>query len=264
MPVKKDASGKRWVEVEAIVPGTPEQVWDAIATGSGYTSWFTPTTIEERVGGEIRFDLGEHGESKGEVTEWAPPGRFGYVERNWAEGAPPLATEITVTARSGDRCVIRMVHSLFASSEDWDDQMEGFENGWRGFLIVLRLYLAHYPGMKSAIASASNRVDASPLDVWKRFTGALGLNAADVGEERAIPDPPENTSAIVEHIEQNEKQRFVVLRLTQPAPAIVLGSTYGAGETTTLTVSIYHYGDDAVQRAQASTLKWRKWLAGAV
>jgi hypothetical protein len=33
MPVKKDNSGRRWVEMEFLVPGTPEQVWHAIATG---------------------------------------------------------------------------------------------------------------------------------------------------------------------------------------------------------------------------------------
>lgn len=76
MPVKKDDTGKRWVEMELIAPGTPEQVWQAIATGPGYTVWFTPTTIEERIGGAIRFDMDPNGESKGEVTVWEPPLRF--------------------------------------------------------------------------------------------------------------------------------------------------------------------------------------------
>ena len=32
MPVKKDASGRHSVEVETEVPGTPEEVWEAIET----------------------------------------------------------------------------------------------------------------------------------------------------------------------------------------------------------------------------------------
>ena len=36
MPVKKDASGRRSVEAEVEVPGTPEEVWQAIATGPGH------------------------------------------------------------------------------------------------------------------------------------------------------------------------------------------------------------------------------------
>ena len=33
--------------VEVEVPGTPEQVWNAIATGPGISSWFVPTEIAE-------------------------------------------------------------------------------------------------------------------------------------------------------------------------------------------------------------------------
>ena len=36
MSVKKEASGRRSVQVEVEVPGTPEEVWQAIATGPGY------------------------------------------------------------------------------------------------------------------------------------------------------------------------------------------------------------------------------------
>src|SRR5688572_19853338 len=110
MPIKKDGTGKRWVEMELLVPGTPEQVWHAVATGPGTTAWFVRTEIEPRVGGAVLFDFGEGATSKGEVTAWEPHHRIEYVEREWQEGAPPVATEITVTGRSGDRCVVRMVH----------------------------------------------------------------------------------------------------------------------------------------------------------
>ena len=48
MTVYKDESGRRWVQVEVEVPGTPEEVWQAIATGPGISSWFVPTELEER------------------------------------------------------------------------------------------------------------------------------------------------------------------------------------------------------------------------
>ena len=92
MPIRHDGSGRRWVEMEVLVPGTPEQVWRAMATGPGNTAWFTATRIDERVGGALHFDFGANGSSTGEVTTWEPPLRFEYVERDWAEGAPPVAT----------------------------------------------------------------------------------------------------------------------------------------------------------------------------
>ncbi len=52
MSVKKDPSGRRSVQVEVEVPGTPEEVWQAIATGPGISSWFVPTRSEERQGGQ--------------------------------------------------------------------------------------------------------------------------------------------------------------------------------------------------------------------
>jgi len=260
MPIKKDETGKRWVEMELIVPGTPEQVWQAIATGPGYTAWFTPATIDERVGGAIRFDMGENGESQGEVTVWEPPFRFGYVERDWAEGAPPLATEITVTARSGDRCVVRMVHSLFTSADDWDDQMEGFEGGWPGFFEVLRLYLSHFAGMNAAVIFAKTSVKASRLDVWKRLIEGFGLAGVDAGEEGTAPQTPEPLSGIVERVQQGDRERYVLLRLKQPSPGIALIGTYGMGDASNASMALYLYGDDAGQRAAASEAGWRDWF----
>ena len=35
MSVKRDTSGRRLVQAEVEVPGTPEEVWRAIATGPG-------------------------------------------------------------------------------------------------------------------------------------------------------------------------------------------------------------------------------------
>ena len=46
MPIKKEANGRRSIQVEVEVPGTPEEVWQAIATGPGITSWFVPTEME--------------------------------------------------------------------------------------------------------------------------------------------------------------------------------------------------------------------------
>ncbi|RWE70737.1 SRPBCC domain-containing protein [Mesorhizobium sp.] len=260
MPIKKDETGKHWVEMEFITPGTPEQVWRAIATGSGNTAWFTKTTIDEHVGGRLHFDFGPNGASTGEVTIWEPPFRFGYVEREWSEGAPPVATEITVTSRSGDHCVVRMVHSLFASTDDWDDQLEGFESGWHGFFEVLRVYLSHFAGEKAASFSVMANTQAGQLSTWRRLTETLGLAGANVGEERSGPQQPERLSGMVERVRQDDKQRFVVLRLNAPAPGIALIGTYGTDGSANASMALYLYGDDAEQRAAEGEPKWRNWF----
>jgi uncharacterized protein YndB with AHSA1/START domain len=260
MPIKKDGTGKRWVEMEFAAPGTPEQVWEAMATGPGNTAWFTKATVDGRIGGQIELDFGPVGKQGGEVTAWEPPHRFAYVERDWSPGAPPIATEITITARSGDRCIVRMVHSLFSSSEEWDDQMEGFENGWPGFFAVLRLYLGHFPGQRAASFVAMTSVDGDHPAVWKRFAEAFNIAGADVGDRCTTPPQLGELTAVVERIDQDRQQRYVVMRLDPPTPGAALVGTYGSGLQTIVSMTIFYYGDDAEARAGASEPRWREWI----
>jgi uncharacterized protein YndB with AHSA1/START domain len=263
MPIKRDETGKHWVEMELLVPGTPEQVWQAMATGPGNTAWFTKASIEERVGGALQFDFGPMGSTKGEVTAWEPPRRFGYVERDWAEGAPPVATEITVTARAGGKCVVRMVHSLFTSGDDWDEQLEGFESGWPGFFEVLRVYLTHFAGMPAASFSTLTSIEEAEFDVWKRLSETIGLAGADVGDKLALAGP-ERLSGIVERVRQDNKQRYVILRLDGSQPGIALIGSYEAGKHTNASAAFYFYGENAESRAAASEPAWRSRFAELV
>ena len=77
MSVKKETSGRRSVQLEVEVPGTPEEVWQAIATGPGISSWFMPTKFEERDGRPVAvtssFGPGMEPRSAG------PPGPASYA-----------------------------------------------------------------------------------------------------------------------------------------------------------------------------------------
>ena len=84
MSVKIDPSGRRSIEVEVEVPGTPEQVWEAIATGPGVSSWFVPTEIEGRVGGIMTCHFAPGMDSKATITSWDPPHRLHFFAK--AEG----------------------------------------------------------------------------------------------------------------------------------------------------------------------------------
>lgn len=260
MPIKKDETGKRWVEMEFLTPGTVEQVWAAMATGPGNAAWFMRAEIEGRVGGKFLLDFGHGSTTTGEVTAWEPPSHFAYVERDWEPGAPPVATEITIVSRSGDRCVVRMVHSLFTTSDSWDDQVEGFEGGWPGFFVVLRSYLQHFAGQEAAsfIASAKSQTDA--LRTWLRLGDALGFAGASVGERRTAASGPEELSGTVEHVYQDATQRYVLLRLDNPSPGFALVGTSDRGGSTRVSACRYFYGADASARAASSEPAWNDWL----
>ena len=74
----------RRIENRIEVPGTPEEVWELIATGHGIEAWFVPAEVEPRVGGRVAIDIGTGMEECGTVSAWEPPHRFAYdEERAW-------------------------------------------------------------------------------------------------------------------------------------------------------------------------------------
>jgi len=263
MPIRKDETGKHWVEMQFIVPGTPEQVWQAMATGTGNAAWFSKATIEERVGGVLKFHFGLGVTTSGEVTRWEPPYLFGYVEREWNEGAPPIATEITITPRAGGQCVVRMTHALFSSTDAWDEPMESFEHGWPGFIEVLRLYLAHCAGMKAASFQIMQKVEADHLTVWNRLLAKLQLAGANVGQRSEMLQP-EKLAATVESIHQDSKMRTITLRLDAPVPGVAIFGTYAMGNAINVSASTFFYGDTAESQVAASQPKWEQWIREAL
>jgi uncharacterized protein YndB with AHSA1/START domain len=259
MPLKKDDSGRRWVEMEFLVPGTPEQVWQAIATGPGMSAWFTTTEIEERVGGAVSFDFGDEniGEdiSSGKVTAWDPPVRVAYEEYGWNGDAPPVATEVTVTARSGDRCVVRMVHTMVTEKDDWDGELESFETGWPGFFEILKVYLAHFAGTLAATVRASAVSSGGEAQAWSKMTGALNIAAANVGDRCETPADTPRLAGRVERIHQDAISREVMLRIDEPAQGIAVVGACTVGDEGRAMASIYLYGPDAADIAASEQQK---------
>lgn len=260
MPIRED-DGRRWVEMEVLMPGTPEQVWDAIATGPGMSAWFAPTTVDERVGGALHFDFGCGASQDGVVTGWDPPRRLTYEEHDWSSiGSPgPLATEITIRSRSGDQCVIRMVHSLFTDSDDWNDELESFEHGWPGFFEVLRLYLRDFAGWRAATVRVMSEGAGDVADAWARLASGLGVAGRDVGERVENTDPTVDFTGTVERIHHTRTAREVMLRLDRPGPGIAAVGAYPMGETAGAMVCLYLYGDTAPDIAGAER-EWSAWL----
>jgi uncharacterized protein YndB with AHSA1/START domain len=257
MSVKKDGE-RRWVELELLLPGTPEQVWQAIATGDGYSAWFTRASIEERVGGAMVFDFGGGAESRGTVTRWEPPLRFAYEERDWSGEAPPLATEIVVTSRSGGKCLVRMVHSLFTRRDDWDDEMEGFEAGWPGYFEILRLYLRDFAGQRAHHVRVSSVVSGNAVEAWHLLAEPLALANPSAGEQRSTARGAPTLAGHVERVLQTPEQFELLLRLDRPTAGIASIATYVWQAKTRVAVSLYLYGDES--RARAVEPEWRAWL----
>ena len=234
----------RLVRTEIEVPGTPEEVWQAIATGPGIACWFVPAEVDERVGGEIVTHHGPYGDSRGVVTAWEPPRRFAYEERDWAEGAPPWATEIVIQARGGT-CLVRLVSGVFSGGEEWGDEIDGTEAGWALGMENLRLYLTHFAGGRCAHALA---VGEAGEDAWPAFAAALGVLDATEGSRADGP----LVSGVVERV----LDEMVLLR--DDAGIVEIYAHPGDGKIH-LAVRAYRYGDAAALAAREEPV-WRAWM----
>lgn len=262
MPVKKDPSGRRYVQAEVEVPGTPEEVWQAIATGHGISSWFVPTQLEEREGGAIAANFGPGMDSASTITAWAPPRRFAADSRDdMGPNDPTIATEWIVEARSGGTCVVRVVHSWFASSDDWDNQFEGHEHGWQSFFRILRLYLTHFRAQPSSAFQLMGVAPEPKSEAWETLTGSLGLAGAAVGVRMNTPAGAPPLPGLVERVGENAYPEELLLRLDEPAPGIAHLFAMLMGGQVYLPIRIYLYGGSAGAAVARDEPSWQAWIA---
>lgn len=259
MSVKQQADGRRSLEVEFDVPGTPEEVWDAVATGPGMSSWFVPARFEERDGKPVAMFLDFGGvEPSAEITAWDPPRMYAGQGKVYGN-SPPIATEWHIEARAGGTCRVRMVHSLFASTNEWDDQLEGAKEGWSGFLNNLRLYLTHFRGQRGAIMQVSMPVAMTEAEGWDALITALGVKGMDVGQRWTTPAGAESLGGVVEIVTENPYD--ALLRLDLPVPGIgALGAYVFPGGPTTVGMNLYLYGDAAAKTVARVTPVWEAWF----
>jgi uncharacterized protein YndB with AHSA1/START domain len=268
MPVKKEANGRRSIQVEVEVPGTPEEVWQAIATGPGITSWFVPTEMETGKDGKptrMTLHFGAGMDSVANITAYDPPRRLA-AEDSWGPGSPVVATEWTVEARQGGTCIVRVVHSLFADTDDWDNQLEGTETGWPGFFSILKYYLANFRGQRSAAVQALGMSPASVPETWTRLLRAFDLTDAREGQKVRASAEGATLSGVVGavipvHSAGKHEQASLQIHLDAPAPGVLALGAHNCAGPAMVMLNVYLYGESAGAVARRDEAKWQKWMA---
>ncbi len=266
MSVQKDESGKRWIQVEVVVPGTPEEVWEAIATGHGISSWFMPVGTNEdetepRVGGDITMGTGENKQKVGEYTAWDPPHRFVAEGKAWGPDGPTVAHEWIVEAQSGGTCLVRVVNSYFDDAGDWDDQLTDLESGWPRFFRILQLYMTHFPGQPCSAIHLMGPTTMTKEQTWETLAEAFGLDGATEGSPWSSSiSGTAQLSGTVDRITETPA-RSAVLHLEKPVRGIVSPIAITAtGAPIMFAVGIYLYGDTAADFVAEQEPKFQAWM----
>ena len=173
------------LEFSVEVPGTPEQVWQAIATAKGMSAWFLPTEMEEREGGSLHFTMGPEMGSDGQVTGWDPPRRIVY-EEDWAalmgkdpDALSPLTSEFLVEAQSGGTCVVRVTSSGFGTGADWESEFwdDMGPTGCRSSTTCASTCRTS-PASGRSLVDTGSEVKGTPADVLATMREQLGASAA--------------------------------------------------------------------------------------
>lgn len=231
----------RRIDLSVEVPGTPEEVWQAIATGPGISSWFVPHEVDEHEGGRVRMDFGGGLLDAAAVTAWEPVRRLVFE----SGGDHGLAFEWLVEARGGDACVVRLVCTGFGSGEDWDAEFHGMSEGWPLFLENLRLHLTHFRGQQARAIIPSGAVPGPAEIAFAELCAALGVDPGlspgrrlDAAAEGAPP-----VAGSVAAVTSTASTRAYHLVLHSPAPGTALLAAEGR-DTAAVSLWLYLYGDE--------------------
>ncbi len=219
---------RREVELEA----TPEQVWEAIATGPGLAAWFMPMEpAPNGAGAEV----------------WDPPHRL-RIRTPEAEDGSFQAFDYLVEARDGGSAVLRFVHSGMLDG-DWADEFEGMTGqGWDMYLHTLGEYLRHFGGRPAVYAEAEAPADGT----WPALLRELGLtDAASVGDVvRLTPDGLPPVEGVIDYL----TPAFLGIRTGDALVRFHGRAAIG------LPIAVGHHHYTAGLDPKDAEAAWRSWL----
>ena len=199
----------RAVEMEVEIAAATDVVWKAISEGEEIRRWFAPEArVTPGVGGVIWLSWGGGVEGEGAIDIWEPGRRLRWIE-SWgseeetddatssgdsehpedAEGSSKVAqtaVDFHIETRGGST-VLRLVHSGFSASAEWDEYFDATVAGWTYFLWNLRLYVERHFGVPRTMISERRQTTRSFEDVWSELFGPAGL-AVDGLETLAAGD----------------------------------------------------------------------------
>ena len=164
------------VRKEIEIDASPEEIWEAIATGNGIDGWFlgTGNEVEPREGGRVLLDFGDAGSGGSTVTAWDPPRHFAHKGDAAPDGSLH-AMEYVIEGRGG-RTLVRLVHSGFLGG-DWETEYDSLSEGDFMYLHQLGQYVKYFRGRRPIVLSLWRPDEPDRERTLAAFGKALGLPA---------------------------------------------------------------------------------------
>ncbi|WP_405997328.1 SRPBCC domain-containing protein [Streptomyces sp. NBC_00829] len=223
---------------------SPQEVWDAITTGTG--GWLWPLEYEPKKGG-----AGPFGST---IAEWDPPHRLTGRTENLQDFAQQTLNQLdhVIEPREGGGSWVRYVHSgIFV--DDWENQYDGADKHTDFYLHTLRQYLEHFGGRGAAFATL-DAPDASKAPQGLEVVGR-GLGLSDDATQGAAVQVELPGAGRVDAVLDYRNAYFIGLRTDEAMYRVFGRNHFGAP----VGVSVHDFapGADAARNEDA----WRTWLA---
>ncbi len=227
---------------DLVLPATPEQVWEAVATRAGNAAWLFPNEIDP------------HGPA---TEDWDPPHRFAVREErgNWFN-----ALEYVIEGRAGGTRLRYMHSGVFV--DDWEGQFDAVSRHTDFYLHTLGQYLEHFDGRTATyIGDVPFGIQGPPSsaagDGFERLQRALGLpSSAARGDRVRLATPPgtDPRDGVIDY----HRPHFIGVR-TQDELYCLFGRNAFGGP---VAISIHAFipGVDALDLQR----RWQQWLTGAL
>ena len=228
---------------EVELAGRPEDVWEAVATGSGTASWLFP-------GGDVEPREGGATADGGTVTAWDPPNHFSV--RSEGPGGYFNALDFKIEAR-GDGAVLRYVHSGVIMVDDWDDQYDAVDGHTDFYLHTLGQYLAHFSPRKATYVGGDDSAglqgpEASMTpDAFVTLQRALGIpEGASEGDDVRLAH--DDVDGVIDYLQPN----FLGVRTDQALYRFFGRNAFGGP----VGMSIHHFGEVDAEDSGAAWIAW--------
>ncbi len=188
------------IKQEAEVEASPEETWQAIATGPGMDSWFMGRNeIEPRDGGRVGLTVGDF-TLTAKVSAWEPPTHFASRSDPTPDGLFHQF-DYRIDERGPSRSRIRYEHSGLLTG-DWEAEYEAMQRGDPVYFEKLGEYLRFFRGRFATPINAYGPDVATSDLAMAMYRHALGIDpAAGLGDAvRFAPYGFEPEDGAIDHV----------------------------------------------------------------
>lgn len=227
---------------QVVLPASPEEVWDAVATAAGNAAWLFPSEIDP---------------AGAATTAWDPPRRFAVRQE---QGDWFNALEFVIEGREDGTTLLRYMHSgIFV--DDWDNQYDAVQQHTDFYLHTLAEYLAHFKGHAATyVGDGPAGIQGPPgsvaPDAFERLQRALGLGPqlAEGDQVRLAPDGLEPIEGVIDFRRPN----FLGVRSADALWRFFGRNAFGAP----VAIGIHAFADGV--DAEDIKRRWQQWLREAL